>query len=459
MDRTPSHDRAAPPRPEGHRALVWLGVAGALGLAAGLLLIAAGAGEPEDARGLLHRSTTPSGDDSVHAADANNRGWFDLELPDGQLRRVPSAALLQTLLALKEELDRAPVDARLDLDHQALVAEQAGRRLDVDASLAAIEGALAAGSARAALHFGSVPPRRRAGELQAVAHDVVLGSFETRTERAGSDPTREHDLRLLAQALDGRVLMAGETFSFNAAVGPRDETHGYRIAAAAALGERIDGVGGVASQSASTLYAAALFAGLDVMERHPHPGPRPVIELGLEAAVAFPSLDLRLRNPYDFPIVLRQVAEAGRLRAEVRGLRRPHAISLVRKVEQATPFARIERADAALPLGERVLAQRGVPGLELRWHRIRRDGAHAVRQTFIERYAPTPEITRVGTSTAPVVALATGRPQREPAPEYLPAELLVMTQTDEVDGALLVQRVPGRFGAAGWTKNVAETAH
>ena len=452
VDRTPPHERARPARPRGHRTVAWLGLAGALGLAVGLLLIAAGTGEPEAARELIHRSAPIEGRDGVSAADAER--WFDLELPDGQRRRVQSADLLRTLLALKEELDRAPVDARLDLDRQAITEEQSGWRLDVDASLAAIERAASAGSERAALQFISVPPRRRASELQAVAGEVVLASFETRTERASPDAAREHDLRLLAQALDGRVLMAGETFSFNAAVGPRDDTRGYRIAAAAARGDRVDGVGSIASQSAGVLHAAAIFAGLEVLERHPHPGPRPVLEVGLEAAVAFPSLDLRLRNPYDFPVVLRHVVDAGHVRAEVRGPRRPHAISLLRKVEQVSPFPQIERADDSLPLGERVLAQRGVPGLELRWHRVRRDGAHAVRQTSVQRYAPIAEITRVGSSTTYIAGGATGRPQPEPPPEYLPSELLVMTQGDGVDGAVSVQRFAGRFGTPGWTKNV-----
>jgi vancomycin resistance protein YoaR len=427
-------------------------------LSIGLALIAAGSGEPEDAGGLSHRSASADDADGARAGDAKDHAWFDLELPEGQLRRLQRVDALPTLLALKEELDRAPVDARLDFDRKAISAEQLGRRLDVDASLAAIDRALASGGERAALKFVDVAPRRRARELSAVDHDAVLGSFETRIERAGRNATRERDLQLLAQRLDGRVLMAGETFSFNAAVGPRDETRGYALAEATTIGERVDGVGSFSSQSASTLYAAAVFAGLDVLERHPHPGPRPVIELGLEAAVAFPSLDLRVRNPYDFPIVLRQVVDANRLRAEVRGLRRPHAISLLRKVVRATPFEQLERPDAGLMLGERVLAQRGVPGLELRWHRVRREGAHAVRQTSVERYAPTPEIILVGTSRAQHAGPATGRPQREASPEYLPGELLVMTQGEVGDGSLLVQRVGGRFGTPGWTKNVGAPA-
>jgi vancomycin resistance protein YoaR len=449
VQRTPPPPPTAPTRPEGHRTLAWLALAGAAGLVAGLLVLTIGSATSEAPPPLAHRSAQ-----AQPVAGPQNGGWCDLELPEGELRRVPLPPGLSALLALKEELDRAPVDARLDIDRRAIRSEQWGRQLDVDASLAAIERALAAGGARAPLIFSPVPPQRRASELHGVTSDVVLGRFETRIERSGTG-AREHALGLVARALDGRVILPGEPFSFNAAVGPRDDSHGYPIAVASELDERVDGVGSFASQSASTLYAAAVFAGLEVLERHPLPGPRPVIELGLEAAVAHPALDLRLRNPYDFPIVLRQVAEAGHVRTELRGLRRPHAVTLVRRVESATAFELVERADGSLPLGERVLAQRGIPGLELRWHHVRRDGSHAVRRTSTERYPPTSEIVRVGTGSAP---LATGRPQREPTPEYLPGELLVMAQGDGNDGSLAVQRFPGRFGTPGWTKNVGAPA-
>jgi len=436
--------------------VAWLAAAGLAGLSLGLLVLAAGTGRPLGSGELVHSTVQPHGASNGTAGPHGEQqpGWFDLELPDGELHRVRPADALSTLLVLKEQLDQAPVDARLDLEQNTIIAERPGRRLDVDASLAAIDRAVAAGMARAPLAFSPVAARRRANELGGVAHDVVLGAFETRRDRSSRD--REHDLMLLARALDGNALMPGEVFSFNAAVGPRDETHGYRLAAAAELGEDVDGVGGTASQCASTLFAAATLAGLDVRERHPHRGPRPLIELGLEAAVAYPSLDLRLANPYDFPLVLRAVASDGRLRAEIRGRRRPYTITLVRKVARMTPFVQLERADASLAFGERVLAQRGVPGLELHWHDIRHAGAHAVRRTSIEHHPPTPQIVLVGAALAPLPA--TGRPQRDNAPEYVPHELLVMTQTDAPDGSLAVQRFLGRSGGPACTKNVGDPA-
>lgn len=443
------------PRPEGHRAWAWLGFASVSGLGLGLMLLALSSGSETSERTFARTPAASLGRSMADRATPIEAGWFDLQLPEGGLRRVRSEAALPDLLALKDALDRAAIDARLDLDHQAIHEERAGRQLDVDASLAAIEQARANGLTQGPLVFISLPPRRRASELTAIASDVVLGAFETPCDRGCRGREREHELQQLAAALDGSVVLPGEVFSFNRVVGPRDDSHGYRVAAAAALGANVDGVGSSASQSASTLHAAAIFAGLELLERHPLPGPRPVIELGLEAAVAFAALDLRLRNPYDFPVVLREVVSAGKLRAEVRGRQRPYVISLVRSVERATPFEQIEREDALVPLGERVLAQRGVPGLELRWHHVRRAGSHSVRHTTLERYPATPQIVLVGTGQPPTT---TGRPQRELAPEYLPNELLAMTQSDAPDGTLVVQRVPGRFGTPGWAKNVGAPA-
>jgi hypothetical protein len=228
------------------------------------------------------------------------------------------------------------------------------------------------------------------------------------------------------------------------------------VAKVIAEGELVDGIGGGTCQISGTLHAAALFAGLDVVERHPHTRPSSYIKLGFDAAVAYPAINFRLKNPYDFPVVLRETVVGGRVRAEVRGARRPFAITVVRKIDAATPYEQLERNDESLPRGVRVLGQRGVPGITLHRYRIRRAGAHARREVVIDRYPPTPQLVRVGTGGAS--AGTAGRPSNEPSPEYLADELLVLTQTDDLGAPLLEQRVAGRFGAPGWTKEIGAPA-
>jgi vancomycin resistance protein YoaR len=455
---------------------------------------------------------------AVERAERHLEGWFNLELPDGSQRRIRGAQLgveldrarlrrmirdtanaretsassrigagsielavparvereraLATLLALKQELDQPAIDARLAVDSRAVTPERVGRRLDVDRSLAAIDEALERGASAAALSFLSEPPRRHAGELAGVRHDVRLGAFESPIDPSPRARDRTFNLSIAASRLDGQVLMPGAVFDFNAAVGPRDEAQGYRVASLAATGEPLDGSGSSTSQISGTLHAAALFAGLDVVERHP-PRRAGVLDIGLDAAVAYPDANLRLKNPYDFPVVLRAIIAAGRLRAEVRGPERPHVISVVRKLDRAIPFVEVESSDATLPRGIRVVAQRGVPGVELHRYRIRRAGAHAVREVSRDSYLPTPQLVRVGSGTAATTpdgspanpssafaASTAGRPPHDvpTTREYLADELLISSQGDDTDAPLLQQRIPGRFAVPGWSRKIGEPA-
>jgi vancomycin resistance protein YoaR len=521
--RPPSPPSVPPSRPEGHRAFLALGVAAGLGLLLGLaLIVPRGEGAATLAALRLYGEELPAGADGMEAgverAERHLEGWFNLELPDGSQRRIRGADLgvgldrarlrrmirdtahargtsgfgrvspeaidlvvpaqldreraLATLLALKQELDQPAIDARLAVDSRAVAPERAGRRLDVDCSLAALDAALERGASAAALCFQSEAPRRHAGDLAGVRHDVRLGAFESRLDPSPSARDRTFNLGIAASRLDGQVVMPGMTFDFNAAVGPRDETQGYRVASLAATGEPLDGSGSSTSQLSGTLHAAALFAGLDVVERHPPERPG-AIDIGLDAAVAYPDANLRLKNPYPFPVVLRAIVTAGRLSAEVRGPERPHAVSVVRKLDRAIPYVEIESADATLERGVRVVAQRGVPGIDLHLYRIRRDGAHAVRELSRDSYPPTPQLVRVGSGTAAtiakgstthltnaLVASTAGRPPHDASTgsEYLADELLVASQSDDIDAPLAQQRVPGRFAVPGWSKKIGGPA-
>lgn len=157
---------------------------------------------------------------------------------------LDTGAAVAVLLRLKDELDRLPVDARLDLEKRSLVPEVSGRLLDVDATLAALRAAVATGEAQASAVFEARPPRRAAAQLGEVKFDAVLGWFETKYNRGDKYQARTFNLRLAASKLDGTVLLPGEVFDFNEVVGSRDEANGYKVAPVIAEGELVDGIGG-----------------------------------------------------------------------------------------------------------------------------------------------------------------------------------------------------------------------
>ena len=362
-----------------------------------------------------------------------------------------------TLKRLKDELDRLPADARMDLEGRKVIPEVVGRLLDLDASLLAIESALGKGEREAKLAFVERKPRRIAAQLGAVELGEVLGYFETNYDRGERHQARSYNLRLAASKLDGTVLLPGETFDFNDVVGPRDEANGYKVAPVIAEGELVDGIGGGTCQISGTLHGAAFFAGLEIAERYPHTRPSSYIKMGLDATVVYPTINFRLRNPFSFPVVLHQTVKNGIVRAEVLGPKRWHTVTLIRRIDSAIPYEEVERPDKTLPSGVRRLGQRGVPGFKLRRYRIVRQGPHAVRERWDDVYPPTSQIVRVGVADLPKDKV---RLEDDRHPEYLADELLVVTQGADQDddgpgerGSVTREsREPGKYGEAGWTE-------
>jgi vancomycin resistance protein YoaR len=80
------------------------------------------------------------------------------------------------------------------------------------------------------------------------------------------------NIRVPAQILNGQVVAAGQTFSFLDGVGPIDAAHGFKMGGVI-LGGKSDhtgAIGGGICSASTTMFHAALAAGLQIVERHPH---------------------------------------------------------------------------------------------------------------------------------------------------------------------------------------------
>jgi vancomycin resistance protein YoaR len=381
-------------------------------------------------------------------------GVIDLPIP----LVVEGPLALRAVLSYKDDVDRPPMDARFDLDARRLVPEQPGVRLEVYGTLAALDRAFAAGAPEVNAEVVTKAPRLVREQLGGVSFSEVIGWFSTRYATDEKHQARTFNLRLAASKLDGHVILPGETFDFNEVVGPRDETHGYKVAPVIAEGELVDGIGGGTCQVAGTLHGAALFAGLDIVERHPHTRPSFYIKMGLDATVAYPTITLRLKNPFDHPVVLHEVVKEGEVRAEILGPKRTRTVTFVRKIDEVVPFPEVERKDPSLPRGTTVVAQRGIPGFSIHRYRVVREGPFAVREKVSDSYPPTTQIVRVGTGQAKASAVV----REDEHPEYVADDYLVLLQGPEVKstgrstssepgGGMVELRVAGRTGEHGWT--------
>ncbi|NUO53343.1 MAG: hypothetical protein HOV80_31225 [Polyangiaceae bacterium] len=276
---------------------------------------------------------------------------------------LPADAIAEAVAALKEETDKAPHGARRLPDAEGGVTpHEEGRYVDAYATAEAVLLAVRHGEKTAQIAHYRWVPAATSDAARSADVSQVLASFET---RYGGPVGRDKNIARATKALNGIVLLPGETVSFNEEVGPRSSDNGFFPAPEIYKGESRLGIGGGSCQVASTLYAAAFFGGLEVMERRNHSRPSGYIRPGLDATVSYPVLDLRIRNNFSFPVVLSAKMEPGKLSFEVLGKERPATVALATETAGILKYSRkLERA--ALPEGEFKLKQKGKRGLVIK---------------------------------------------------------------------------------------------
>lgn len=144
-----------------------------------------------------------------------------------------------------------------------------------------------------------------------------LSSYSTNF--GGSSAARANNVKLAASRIDGTELMPDEEFSYDNTILPRTSENGY-MAAPVYVGNKVEsGMGGGICQPSSTLYAAALYANLEILERHNHSMKVGYITAGIDATIAQGYLDLRFKNTTGYPIKISASANGGVLTFTVLG--------------------------------------------------------------------------------------------------------------------------------------------
>src|SRR5207248_2011717 len=208
-----------------------------------------------------------------------------------------------------------------------------------------------AGRTRVELVAAATPAHVARKELAGIDISTVVGAWETHYNVNSVDSDRTYNLKVGADHLNGHILKPHEEFSFNAVVGDRTEKEGYRVAPVISGGELIDGLAGGMCQIASTLHAAAFFAGLEIVSSTPHSRPSAYIPMGLDSTVVYPTTDLKLKNPYDFPVVMHYQVNQGSVKVELLGKERPYRVLFEREIKLETPFGAESRREPEAPAG------------------------------------------------------------------------------------------------------------
>ena len=314
-----------------------------------------------------------------------------------------AAAELHRLFAFAET---PAVDATVEVndDGTAHITEsQSGLALDMPVLMDELDDAAIGGGMRT-IFVALKPSFPKLSTADVESQGLAALGSQFVTYFAPRNTTRATNIALAAKLVDGTVVQPGQTFSLNAAMGPRTANRGFDYAPVIASDNVLrQGVGGGVCQYATTLFNAVFFAGLPVVEREAHSIYISHYPTGRDATVSWGSADFKFKNDTSKSITIRSWISGGAL-----------TVALVGKTGRTVAYKTSDFYDIHKPahgksnprviydsdLGPGVIRwEKGIDGCSVKVERTVKDGSGKVlfSDTFVSHYDPMDWVKRVGT--------------------------------------------------------------
>ncbi|MFV0314484.1 MAG: VanW family protein [Anaerotignum sp.] len=290
------------------------------------------------------------------------------------------------LIEVAGEFNQVAKNSTLERSNgQFIVGKEAkGRELDVESTMLNVDTVIATmESGRAGIVANLTEPKITYEDNQYVTD--LIGSFSTKY--TAYDKNRNTNLTVGCNYLNGTIIADGEVFSASEGLGDQTYARGYRDAGVYVNGKVEAGMGGGVCQITSTLYNAAIFAELEIVERHPHSMTVGYVPLGRDAAIADYYKDLKIKNNTGHPIYLETYAYDGVLQVNIYGYEvheagREVAFETVYEATIPKP-EEIVTEDDKKPEGEREVTHKGRTGAKVSvYKKILQDGKQTSNDWF-----------------------------------------------------------------------------
>jgi vancomycin resistance protein YoaR len=302
-------------------------------------------------------------------------------------------AIAEPIAALRVD----PVDATWEVAGDGstlrIVPAVPGEEVDTDA----LAAALATGSRRIEATVREVPAERTTEWATALGVTNRVSSFTTE-HRAGE--ARVENIHRIADITNLTVVLPGETYSLNGAVGPRTPEAGFVPAPSIEAGEFEETYGGGVSQYATTLYNAVYFGGYQIDEHTPHSYYFQRYPQGREATIAWPSIDLVFTNDSDTAILIVNQYGSASITVSLYGDNGGREVDSTTEVLEEIPYEVEEEDEPELPEGEQEITSYGIAGSVVRVTRtITYPDGTVVEDRYTTHYRAKPTVVAVGTGT------------------------------------------------------------
>ncbi|MGI6146296.1 MAG: hypothetical protein GX183_09295 [Firmicutes bacterium] len=314
---------------------------------------------------------------------------------------VDPQRLTDMSFAISAEVRRDPVDARLtitDDDQVVIEPSSEGRGLIVRKLTERFREATLNPEDRIIdLPVDVLRPAVSTADLEAMGLRRLVARFTTKFNP--ENHTRTTNVRLGARHIDGVLVPPGGVFSFNDVVGPRTADRGFLEADVIVNSELVPGVGGGICQVSTTLYNAALLAGLEIVSRMNHSLPVSYVPLGRDATVSYGAIDLKFRNNTSGYVLIKAGTDDDTITVKIFGdMPEGVDISVQTEVTERIEPGSIQRVDPSAPPGSSKVTEEGAPGYRVSVYRITKiDGVEFSRELISnDRYKPKPSVITVG---------------------------------------------------------------
>lgn len=246
----------------------------------------------------------------------------------------------------------------------------------------------------------TTPPRLTTEAARQMGIHQRISTFTT-TYSSGAT-SRVNNIHVLGDALDGKLVAPGGTFSFNGAVGERTASKGYQEANAIVKGKLVPQLGGGICQVATTMFNSVFLSGFPVLERENHSFYISHYPKGRDATVSWGGPDLRWKNPTSHWVLVAVGYTSDSITVSLYGTDPGYHVDYTTgDFTDIVAFKVNKVPDPTLKVGANVVVDPGVDGRKVVVKRTVTQNGNVVREdSFASKYTPKAETVNVGTKGA-----------------------------------------------------------